>query len=134
MNTMILDASITGVWLFDDELDPRADVALTRLEDDVALVPQLWHVEVRSVLLVAERRGRIRVGEVDERLLWLGGLPIQTDAQPDLDTALSLARTHGLSFYDAVYLELAQRRQATLATLDAALGRAAIAEGLMLVE
>ena len=134
MNTMILDASITGVWLFDDELDPRADVALTRLEDDVALVPQLWHVEVRSVLLVAERRGRIRAGEVDERLLWLGGLPIQTDAQPYLDTALSLARTHGLSFYDAVYLELAQRRQATLATLDAALGRAAIAEGLMLVE
>ena len=134
MNTMILDASITGVWLFDDELDPRADVALTRLEDDVALVPQLWHVEVRSVLLVAERRGRIRAGEVDERLLWLGGLPIQTDAQPDLDTALSLARTHGLSFYDAVYLELDQRRQATLATLDAALGRAATAEGLILVE
>ena len=134
MNTMILDASITGVWLFDDELDPRADVAMTRLEDGMALVPQLWHVEVRSVLLVAERRGRIRAGEVDERLLWLGGLPIQTDAQPDLDTALSLSRTHGLSFYDAVYLELAQRRQATLATLDAALGRAATAEGLMLVE
>ena len=134
MNTMILDASITGVWLFDDELDPRADVAMTRLEDGMALVPQLWHVEVRSVLLVAERRGRIRAGEVDERLLWLGGLPIQTDAQPDLDTALSLARTHGLSFYDAVYLELAQRRQSTLATLDAALGRAATAEGLMLVE
>jgi predicted nucleic acid-binding protein len=131
---MILDASITGVWLFDDELDPRADVAMTRLEDGMALVPQLWHVEVRSVLLVAERRGRIRAGEVDERLLWLGGLPIQTDAQPDLDTALSLSRTHGLSFYDAVYLELAQRRQATLATLDAALGRAATAEGLMLVE
>ena len=134
MNTIILDASITGVWLIDDELDPRADMALTCLEDDMSVVPQLWHVEVRSVLLVAERRGRIRADEVDVRLLWLGGLPIQTDTQPDLDTALTLARTHGLSFYDAAYLELAQRRQATLATLDAALGRAATAEGLILVE
>jgi hypothetical protein len=60
---MILDASITGVWLFDDEQDPRADVALTRLEDGGALVPQLWHLEVRSVLLVAERRGRAAVSE-----------------------------------------------------------------------
>jgi hypothetical protein len=44
--------------------------------------------------------------------------------------AFNLAREHVLSFYDALYLELAKRREAALATLDAELARAARAEGL----
>ena len=35
-------------------------------------------------------------------------------------------------FYDALYLELAKRESAELATLDGALGRVAIAEGVPL--
>ncbi len=88
---------------------------------------------MRNALLVAERRGRITVDEVNERLLNLRELPVSTDTTPDLDVAFALARTHGLTFYDALYLELAQRRQAALATLDTALGRAAVAAGLVLV-
>ncbi len=52
------------------------------------------------------------------------------DFSPDQWTTLTLARTHRLTFYDALYLELAQRRQATLATLDNALLRAADTEGV----
>ena len=48
-------------------------------------------------------------------------------------TVLRLARTHRLSVYDAAYLELAQREGLPLATLDSALGRAAISEGVELV-
>ena len=40
---------------------------------------------------------------------------------------------HGLSFYDAVYLELAIRHSAPMATLDRTLARAADAEGLPLI-
>ena len=47
--------------------------------------------------------------------------------------ALTLAERHRLSFYDAVYLELAKRFGAPVATLDKALARAAAAEGLPLV-
>jgi predicted nucleic acid-binding protein len=43
---------------------------------------------------------------------------------------LPLARRHQLSAYDAVYLELALRAQAPLATFDEALGRAALREGV----
>ncbi len=43
---------------------------------------------------------------------------------------LGLARRHGLTVHDAAYLELAIRRQAPLATLDAALSRAAAVEGV----
>ena len=82
---------------------------------------------------MAERRGRTTVDEVNERLINLRELPVSTDTTPYLEAVFASARTHRLTFYDALYLELAQRSQAALATLDAALGRAAVAAGLALL-
>ena len=132
MSGLVVDASVVVAWLFDDEDEPRADRALERLEEDGALVPQLWHLETRNSLLTAERRGRLSEKEVKERLDALKGLPIGTDEEPNLQSAFDLARAYGLSLYDALYLELAKRERAELATLDRALGRAAVAEGVLL--
>jgi predicted nucleic acid-binding protein len=134
VSRFVLDASVTAAWLLDDEGGVRANAALARLETEVALVPQHWHLEVRSALLGAERRRRIRADEVDERLRTLGELSVRTDTEPRVATAFALARRHGLSIYDAVYLELAQRSDAPLATLDQAMSRAARATGLALIE
>ena len=60
-------------------------------------------------------------------------LPVRTDTEPDLTLAFVLAERHDLSFYDAVYLELAKRHTAPIATFDKALARAAAAEGLSLI-
>ena len=130
MTPLVLDASVVIAWLFDDEQDPRADRALRRLEEAGAFVPQLWHLETRNSLLTAERRGRLSASEVNERLDALKSLPIETDGDPDLQSAFDLARRHGLTFYDGLYVELAKRRQAELATLDRALARVADAEGV----
>ena len=54
---------------------------------------------------------------------------IETDHEPNFHATMQLALTHNLTFYDALYLELAIRRNAQLATLDSALSRAATAEG-----
>ncbi len=62
---------------------------------------------------------------------WLLDEPAASRA--DLAVALTLAGRHRLSFYDAIYLELAKRRAAPVATLDKALARAAAGEGLPLV-
>ena len=132
MSGLVVDASVVLAWLFDDEEEPRADRVLERLEEDGALVPHLWHLETRNTLLIAERRGRLTAAGVKERLDALKGLPIRTDEEPDFQSAFVLARAHGLSFYDALYLELAKRESAELATLDGALGRAAAAEGVPL--
>ena len=132
MTGLVVDASVVIAWLFDDEEEPRSDRVLKRLEEAGAFVPQLWHLETRNSLLTAERRGRLSASEVNERLDALKVLPIQTDEAPDLQVAFDLARMHGLSFYDALYVELARRLSAELATLDAALGRAAAAEGIPL--
>ena len=132
MSKLVVDASVVIAWLFDDEDEPRADSVLELLTVDGALVPHLWHLETHNTLLIAERRGRLSARGVKERLDALKGLPIRTDIQPDLQSAFNLARAHGLSFYDALYLELAKREIAELATLDGALGRAALAEGVPL--
>ena len=132
MSGLVVDASVVVAWLFDDEEGARAERALEQLVEEGALVPQPWHLETRNSLLTAERRGRLSTEEVKERLGALKDLPIATDEEPDLQAAFDLARAHGLSLYDALYLELAKREGAELATLDGALGRAAVAEGVLL--
>ena len=37
MGAFVPAASVTAAWLFDDEDEPRADAALTHLENDAAL-------------------------------------------------------------------------------------------------
>lgn len=128
----VLDASVAACWLLDDEDD--ASAALERLRREGALVPQIWHVEIRNCLLVAWRRRRLSNDDLGERLRALAGLPVRTDTGFDPDSSLALAQRHGLSLYDALYLDLAQRRSIHLATLDKALRRAATAEGVVVVQ
>ena len=132
--SFVLDASVVVAWLLDDEDDPRAQAALVRLETEEALVPHVWHVEVRSALLAAERRRRLGPDEVDDCLRRVRELPVRTDAAPDVDTAFALARGHRMSLYDALYLELALRVDAPLATLDHAFSTAAVGEAVPLIE
>lgn len=132
MSGLVVDALVVMAWLFDDEDEPRADKVLERLAEEGALAPRLLNLETRNTLLVAERRGRLSAEAVDERMDALQGLPIRTDEEPDLQSAFDLARAYDLSYYDALYLELAKREGAELATLDRALSQAAIVEGVPL--
>lgn len=133
MSRMVVDASVAASWLFDDEDDARAAASLSALDETQGIVPQLWHYEMRNILLMAQRRKRISTSGFQERVAALDELPLETDGTADLDHALALAGAHGLSFYDALYLELACRRQASMATLDAKLITAAQAEGVIIV-
>lgn len=130
----VLDASVAAAWFFPDEDDAIADEAIARLASDVALVPTLFWFEIRNLLVVGERRGRIVPADSALFLTRLDALPIEADQTPMSGDALSLARSHGLSVYDAAYLELARRRAIALATLDRRLSTAALCERLVLVQ
>ena len=119
----MLDASVAGAWLLEDEDDPVADAAMSQLAAEPALVPQIWHLEVRNTLIVAERRGRVDAAGLEDGLRRLGELPLRTDTEPDLGTALALARRRRLAIYHALYLELALRADAPLATVDRTLAQ-----------
>lgn len=131
----VLDASIVGCWCFHDAHDVRADTAwdLLELKQERARVPALWWFEVRNVVLLGERRGRITGDHSVEFLRILARLAIENASLPDDIAVLALARRHRLSFYDAVYLEQAKRERIALATLDEQLAVAARAEGVALV-
>jgi len=124
----VLDASIAGCWAFDDEDHPAAALALERVRVDSVLVPGLWWFEVRNVLIVNERRGRITEGDTAAFLHGLSRLGVAIDRSPDEAVVLTLARRHRLTVYDASYLELSLREALPLATLDRDLARAARAE------
>jgi predicted nucleic acid-binding protein len=129
----VLDASATAAWCFPDENALADNAAIDRLAHENALVPALWWAEVRNVLIVGERRGRIDAIGTARFLADLQRLRIQIDRNPTSDLVLALARRHRLTAYDAIYLELAGRFGIPLATLDARLAGAARAEGIPLL-
>lgn len=131
--TIVLDASLTLSWVFEDERTPAADALLDRVTEAGAVVPALWRLEVANGLQVAIRRKRCDAAFRDRALAELSCLPISVDAETDgfaWTTTLQLADRFGLSVYDACYLELAQRQNVPLGTLDALLRTAAVALGI----
>jgi predicted nucleic acid-binding protein len=128
---LVVDASVAVAWAFDDEDHPAARRALVRLDTEEAIAPELWWFELRNALIVNERRGRYTAAETAGFLRMVSRLPIAIDHAPVEDDVLVLARRHRLTFYDAVYLELALRLAVPLATIDSALARAGAAEGVV---
>jgi predicted nucleic acid-binding protein len=126
--SFVVDSSIALAWCFEDEATEAADALLVRLTNDGAYAPSLWALEVLNVLVTAQRRGRITAEARQERLALLHALPIildtETAEQAWTITSL-LAERHSLTLYDATYLELAQRLNLPLATLDTDLRAAA---------
>ncbi len=59
---IIVDASATAAWIFDDESSPYADAVFDLVKTNGALVPHFWHIEMRNVLLSGERRNRMAGG------------------------------------------------------------------------
>lgn len=128
-----MDASVALAWGFPDEGNEYADAVLLTLEHETMLVPPLFALEVANGLVVGERRKRLRHAEIRRFVALLEGLSMVQDVQPRsvmMSAALALAREHGLSAYDAAYLELAIRAGAPLATLDNVLRAAARKAGV----
>ena len=128
----VLDASIAISWAMQDESDPRAETAKARALIDRPIAPAIWWYEVRNVLILNERRGRITPAESERFLRSIGSLPRVVFPQESQE-ALRLARKHKLSIYDAAYLELATAERLALATLDNDLAKAAAAEGISIL-
>ncbi len=134
----VVDASIALSWCFDDETSDMTEAILDRLTHERAVTPTVWPLEVANGLRAAERRGRIDESSLPAATQLLMALPIEVDESLGLEAALGrvlpLARTLGLTSYDASYLDLATRRGIPLATADEQMARAARAAGVALLE
>ena len=120
------------------EVSPYAAFIVRSVKNARAVAPIIWPLEVNNALISAVRRGRI-----DELIAYrirntLDRLPVDTDSEIAIASLglriLGLGIDHGLSAYDASYLELAMRRGLPLATQDERLMRAASAAGVAIMQ
>lgn len=125
---LVVDASALVAWVMPDEVGSDLDALMARHEAVAA--PTLLWVELRNILIVSERRGRLPAGMADQIADAVDGLGITLVTPGSSAVVMDLARRHQLSAYDALYLELALRESAQLASLDRALIAAAKAEGV----
>ncbi len=134
MSVFVADASVGAAWLVSSQSDSETDRLLNEVEAGAGVhVPALWLLEIANTLLVLRRRGRLdEKGYAQSHLDLLDLHPRvdEEDHRVTLGKVSQLAEQHGLSIYDAVYLELALRRALPLASRDAALNKAAKAAGV----
>ena len=127
----VVDASVTLPWFLEDERTAFTDTVFASVHRGQYWTPAIWCLEFPNALLAAERKRRIdrstRLGVLDRAV----GLSLRVESQPpDMRAVSALAERHGLSTYDAAYLELAVRQSFGLITLDRELADAALAEGV----
>jgi predicted nucleic acid-binding protein len=128
--SIVVDASITVGSVTGEEPAIKALTDWSAAGMTLLAPPMLWPETANAL----ERGHRLSPVDVSEllRALRLSGVEIADRGADGLDAAIVLAERHRLSVYDATYLWLAIDVDGELATLDRALARAAVAEGVPL--
>jgi predicted nucleic acid-binding protein len=132
---LVLDASVALSWLHlpSQPFRSQAMDILDGLHGMPAHVPVVWPLEVAQGALRVERAKAAAPDVLAQFALTLRHAPVVHDLRAPaqwLGPSVSLAREHGLTVYDASYLELALTVNAALATFDRKLAAAARALGV----
>jgi predicted nucleic acid-binding protein len=118
--SLVVDASIGVKWLLDE---PQSDLTERLLADATTLIaPELFAIEVASVLTTRLRRGAADARLVDDAALQLReilatGVTMQPAAHL-LGRMIAMSRELNHSLYDCSYLALAEERLMPLVTAD----------------
>ncbi len=134
MAELVIDASLASAWCFPDERTDYSNGVLQTISSSMeAFAPRLWAYEVRNSVLMGLRRGRITKGDADD---FLASLETSTFGSPTpfRTNLFALAERTGLPVCDASYLDLAIREGSQLASLDDAMCRVAVREGIRVFE
>jgi predicted nucleic acid-binding protein len=123
---VVCDASVLASIAFGDphSLEARALIRSKRLIAPCIVRYEMAHIAVRKCAAAPAN-----AAVVEAAFMKSLGVPIRL-LGPSWPAVVELARTNGLSAYDASYLQLALALHVPLATLDERLGRAAQALGV----
>lgn len=125
----VIDASVAAAWLLPEEYSDAAEAVIATINAPCP-VPSLFFFEIRNILTMAERRGRVSAGGALVNMERVRRLPLDDAGIGGDSFVLLLAANHVLSAYDAAYVALALNRNVPLATLDRKLAAAARKEGV----
>lgn len=136
MAGIVLDCSAVVAW----RLDERRDREFMRIFDfamqEGGHVPGIFKLEVCNSLIQALRDGRLDAAGLIGSFSDIGKVRFRIDNKTDehaWQATRDMALKHGLTSYDASYVELAVRRNAALGTLDRKMAAAADAEGVQVL-
>ncbi len=130
----IVDNSVVSGWFLASQTNTYTNGVLGMLRSDTAIVPPLWEYELANVTRTAVVRGILSEEDARLAISYVLGLPISVDRSAVApERLLALALTHGLTAYDAAYLELALRHKLPIAARDGKLKIAAEKSGVGLV-
>jgi predicted nucleic acid-binding protein len=126
----VIDASTAFQW----EIPEPDSVKAIQLREDYRnhihdlISPDIFPAEVGNALLVAERKGRVTAGQFGVRLTAiLAVCPVLHDTRPLIPRVCyiiaSVTSGFRLSFYDALYVALAERESCDLISGDGKLVR-----------
>jgi predicted nucleic acid-binding protein len=125
---LVLDASVAAKFWFDED-DSEFAIALQKRV--TSLAPDFLFVEVASVAAKLVRRGLTTDDRAERALREVGEVVDVWTPSPELSArAYELARDHGVSVYDGLYLTLAESEGTAVLTADARLVEKVRAAGL----
>ena len=136
--TYVFDASFIGAIIIPDEKNPKVDSIHKHIgEHEEIYTPQLLWYEIANIFNNLIRRKRYSHDEVAQFFPLLTAIRLTTDFETGSiysKKIFSMCRDFNLSSYDAAYLELAERKNATLCTLDENLRAAAKKYGVAVIK
>lgn len=117
MNTFVVDASIAVRWLVQLPHSEQARALLT--DRNHLIAPDFLHAEVGSALTKLVRGKVVSQADGVEAFEDFFRAPVRVlPARPLAHRAMNLALKSGQSFYDCLYLALAESEQGLFATAD----------------
>ena len=134
MSTVVVDASLSLALVYQDESSGQIEELLRATHDGslTLLAPAHWQIEVVSSLQRGARRKRIPADARAPSFALLAALPISIVHEfPAAAELFALADEANLSVYDALYLWLALKERAVVATADRSLALAAAKRGVL---
>lgn len=129
---VVIDACFVAALLTREDHSGFARERFQAFDGRDFAAPALICWEVANILWKKTRRGELNAADRDAMLDSFDDLMIGMERATPSQTRrlLILSDSHGLTAYDAAYLELALRLGADLATLDEKLTKGALSDGL----
>lgn len=118
---IVVDASVMIAWLINEPHLSLNDDIYRLLGTESIVVPAHWPAEIGNALLVNARRGRIPLARLDDMIQQIHMLDITVETPSlieSVDAVIQFATKEKLTAYDAAYVILARKANATLLTVD----------------
>jgi predicted nucleic acid-binding protein len=133
----VFDASFVGAVIIPDEKNQKVDRVHKNIDEyEEIYTPQLMWYEISNIFYNLIRRKRYTYEEVMKFFPLLAAVRLTCDNETGIvysKKLLHLCNSHNISSYDAAYLELAERKNAVLCTLDDGLWAAAKKYGVAVI-